>query len=58
MDEGLIVGDCMDDHFMRVCQEGMCQKISGIEIFVCKVDATQIKTVLVARPNLRSSLPN
>ena len=37
-----MVGDCVDDLSMKLSQEDMAQKSFGVEIFVCKVGATQI----------------
>ena len=35
---------------MRLCQEDMALKSFGVEIFVCKVGATQIKSILAPCP--------
>ena len=45
-----MVGDCLDDHSMRLCQEDMAQNSSGDEIFACKLGATQVKSVLAPWP--------
>ena len=42
-----MVGDCLDDHSMRLSHKNMAQKNYGDEILACEVNATQIKSVLV-----------
>ena len=50
-----MVRDCLNDYSIKLCQRDMAQKSSGVEIFACKVGATQIKSVFAQCHTLGAS---